>query len=101
MGPNSGRRAACRRGVVRAHRGSCRLAPPCAEYLLSVSAAGVRCDGPERQDGRMPLEGTYEPSPDSWVREQVELYESSGGTEGNTLRDVPVIVITSRGAKSG
>ncbi|WP_320778348.1 nitroreductase family deazaflavin-dependent oxidoreductase [Streptomyces sp. CRN 30] len=51
----------------------------------------------------MPLEGEYEPSPTDWVREQVELYESSGGTEGTTLRDtgLPVIVLTTRGAKSG
>lgn len=49
----------------------------------------------------MPLEGEYEPSPEQWVRDQVELYESSGGTEGTTLRDMPVIVLTTRGAKSG
>ncbi|MFJ4199865.1 nitroreductase family deazaflavin-dependent oxidoreductase [Streptomyces sviceus] len=51
----------------------------------------------------MPLEGEYEPSPTQWVREQVELYESSGGTKGNTLMDtgMPVIVLTTRGAKSG
>jgi deazaflavin-dependent oxidoreductase (nitroreductase family) len=37
------------------------------------------------------------------VREQVELYESSGGTKGTTLLDtgLPVVVLTSRGAKSG
>ncbi|MGP4083721.1 nitroreductase family deazaflavin-dependent oxidoreductase [Streptomyces sp. KR55] len=51
----------------------------------------------------MPLEGEYEPSPTQWVREQVELYESSGGTKGTTLQDtsMPVIVLTTRGAKSG
>ena len=51
----------------------------------------------------MPLEGEYEPSPTQWVREQVELYESSGGTKGNTLMDtgMPVIVLTTQGAKSG
>ncbi|MER6094230.1 nitroreductase family deazaflavin-dependent oxidoreductase [Streptomyces bluensis] len=51
----------------------------------------------------MPLEGEYVPSPTDWVREQVELYESSGGTEGTTLRDtgMPVIILTTRGAKSG
>ncbi|MEU6776030.1 nitroreductase family deazaflavin-dependent oxidoreductase [Streptomyces sp. NPDC046759] len=51
----------------------------------------------------MPLEGEYEPSPAQWVREQVELYESSGGTKGTTLMDtgLPVVVLTSRGAKSG
>ncbi|MER5785808.1 nitroreductase family deazaflavin-dependent oxidoreductase [Streptomyces mobaraensis] len=49
----------------------------------------------------MPLEGEYEPSPEQWVRDQVEQYESSGGTEGTTLRGMPVVVLTTRGAKSG
>ncbi|MEW1830855.1 nitroreductase family deazaflavin-dependent oxidoreductase [Streptomyces sp. NPDC088196] len=51
----------------------------------------------------MPLEGEYEPSPAQWVRDQVELYESSGGTKGTTLRDtgLPVILLTTVGAKSG
>ncbi len=49
----------------------------------------------------MPLEGTYEASPAQWVRDQVEEYESSGGTRGTTLRGVPVVVITSVGASSG
>ncbi|MCB5907797.1 nitroreductase family deazaflavin-dependent oxidoreductase [Streptomyces pinistramenti] len=49
----------------------------------------------------MPLEGQYEPSPEQWVREQVELIESSGGQQGTTLRGMPVIVLTTRGAKSG
>lgn len=51
----------------------------------------------------MPLEGEYEPSPAQWVREQVELYESSGGTQGTTLLDtgLPVIILTTMGAKSG
>ncbi|GGL10655.1 nitroreductase family deazaflavin-dependent oxidoreductase [Streptomyces flaveus] len=51
----------------------------------------------------MPLEGEYEPSPSGWVREQVELIESSGGTQGTTLMDtgMPVVLMTTRGAKSG
>ena len=51
----------------------------------------------------MPLEGEYEPSPAQWVRDQVELYESSGGTKGTTLMDtgMPVILLTTVGAKSG
>jgi deazaflavin-dependent oxidoreductase (nitroreductase family) len=49
----------------------------------------------------MPLDGEYEPSPAQWVRDQVDLYERSGGTEGTTLRGLPVIVLTTRGAKSG
>lgn len=49
----------------------------------------------------MPLQGEYEPSPTQWVRDQVELYENSGGTEGTTMRDMPVVVLTSLGARSG
>jgi F420H(2)-dependent quinone reductase len=51
----------------------------------------------------MPVEGEYEPSPAAWVRDQVELYESSGGTQGLTLRDtgLPVVIVTNRGVKSG
>ncbi|MCU7820710.1 nitroreductase family deazaflavin-dependent oxidoreductase [Kitasatospora sp. DSM 101779] len=49
----------------------------------------------------MPLEGEYEPSPEQWVRDQVELYESSGGTRGTTLRGMPVVVLTTLGARSG
>jgi F420H(2)-dependent quinone reductase len=45
----------------------------------------------------------YVPSPSNWVREQVELYESSGGTEGITLLDtgLPVIIVTHTGNKTG
>lgn len=51
----------------------------------------------------MTIQGEYEPSPWDWVREQVEAYERSGGQEANTLRDtgLPVIIITTRGAKTG
>jgi deazaflavin-dependent oxidoreductase (nitroreductase family) len=49
----------------------------------------------------MALSGEYEPSPEKWVRDQVEAYESSGGTKGTTLRGVPVVVVTSLGARSG
>ncbi len=51
----------------------------------------------------MALDGEYEPSPVGWVREQVETYERSGGTEGDTLRDtgMPVIIVTTRGNRSG
>ena len=45
----------------------------------------------------------YIPPTLDWVREQVELYESSGGTEGITLRDtgLPCIIITHKGGKTG
>ncbi|CAN5750269.1 MAG: nitroreductase family deazaflavin-dependent oxidoreductase [Iamia sp.] len=51
----------------------------------------------------MPIEGEYEPSPQDWVREQVAEYEASGGERANTLLDtgLPVIIVTTRGNKSG
>jgi F420H(2)-dependent quinone reductase len=49
----------------------------------------------------MPLSGDYEPSAASWARDQVDLYERSGGTEGNQLDGKPVIILTSVGAKTG
>jgi F420H(2)-dependent quinone reductase len=51
----------------------------------------------------MPLQGEYEPSTARWVRDQVEEYESSGGTKGTTLRDtgLPVVIVTNIGAASG
>jgi F420H(2)-dependent quinone reductase len=50
----------------------------------------------------MPLTGEYAPSESDFARNQVDLYESSGGTEGTTNPGgEPVIVLTSVGAKSG
>ena len=45
----------------------------------------------------------YIPSTADWVREQVEIYEGSGGTQGTTLRDtgLPVIIVTNRGNQTG
>jgi len=45
----------------------------------------------------------YIPSPREWVRDQVELYERSGGIDGTTLRDtgLPVIIVTHTGNKTG
>ena len=42
----------------------------------------------------------YIPSPTRWVAEQVELYESSGGTQGTTLRGLPVVIVTNQGSKT-
>ena len=45
----------------------------------------------------------YIPTPIDWVREQVELYESSGGKKGTTLRDtgLPCVLVTHTGNKTG
>ncbi|HEV2127931.1 MAG TPA: nitroreductase family deazaflavin-dependent oxidoreductase [Thermomicrobiales bacterium] len=49
----------------------------------------------------MPLTGEYAPSTSDWAREQAERFEASGGTEANTLRGMPIILLTTVGAKSG
>jgi deazaflavin-dependent oxidoreductase (nitroreductase family) len=49
----------------------------------------------------MPLSGEYAPSTADWARKQAEQYEASGGTIAGELRGLPVIVLTSVGAKSG
>lgn len=49
----------------------------------------------------MPLTGEYEPSTSDWARKQAELYEATDGAEGGELRGMPVIVLTTVGAKSG
>jgi deazaflavin-dependent oxidoreductase (nitroreductase family) len=49
----------------------------------------------------MPLTGEYAPSTSDWAREQAETYENSGGAEGTSLQGKPVILLTTRGAKTG
>jgi len=49
----------------------------------------------------MTLTGEYEPSPSEWVRKQVATYEATGGQQDNMIQGRPIVVITSRGAKSG
>ncbi|MEV0551219.1 nitroreductase family deazaflavin-dependent oxidoreductase [Nocardia salmonicida] len=49
----------------------------------------------------MPLTGEYAPSTSDWAREQAETYENSGGAEGTSLQGKPVILLTTKGAKSG
>jgi deazaflavin-dependent oxidoreductase (nitroreductase family) len=51
----------------------------------------------------MPITGEYEPSSWDWVRDQVAEYEATGGQSANTLMDtgIPIIVLTTRGNKSG
>jgi deazaflavin-dependent oxidoreductase (nitroreductase family) len=43
----------------------------------------------------------YAASPQQWVRDQVAKYESTGGAEGNTLRGRPIIILTTRGNRTG
>ena len=49
----------------------------------------------------MPLTGDYEPSTLNWARENADLYIASGGTQGTELKGMPVVLLTTIGAKSG
>src|SRR5512144_181951 len=49
----------------------------------------------------MPLTGEYEPSSSDWVRDQVEQILRTGTTDGVTISDRAVVLMTYRGAKTG
>jgi F420H(2)-dependent quinone reductase len=49
----------------------------------------------------MPLSGEYAPSTSDWAREQADKYAESGGTDGTELNGMPVILLTTVGAKTG
>jgi deazaflavin-dependent oxidoreductase (nitroreductase family) len=49
----------------------------------------------------MDADSEYSPSPRDYVRETVDLYESTDGAEGNTMQGRPIIILTTVGAKTG
>jgi deazaflavin-dependent oxidoreductase (nitroreductase family) len=49
----------------------------------------------------MPLEGEYAPSPLDWSREQADKYAESGGTDAADMKGMPIILLTTVGAKTG
>lgn len=49
----------------------------------------------------MPLQGEYAPSTSDWAREQAEKIVETGGKEGTSLRGMPVVLLTTIGAKTG
>jgi F420H(2)-dependent quinone reductase len=49
----------------------------------------------------MPIEGEYEPGTWDMAARQVERYEASGGTEGTTAGGGPVVVLWTRGRRTG
>ena len=63
-------------------------------YQLAASRAS-------RYDHHVPTQGEYEQSPIKFVVDQVALYEATGGVEGGTLMDKPVVILTTRGRHSG
>lgn len=49
----------------------------------------------------MAITGEYAPSPSKRAASQVETYERSGGTKGTTMNGLPVVIVTTVGAKTG
>jgi len=49
----------------------------------------------------MTLTGDYEPSATPWVRKQVEQILDTATTDGVTIRGIPIVLVTYRGAKTG
>ena len=45
--------------------------------------------------------GRVRAQPVDWAANQAEKYEASGGTKANTMRGVPVVILTTRGRRSG
>jgi deazaflavin-dependent oxidoreductase (nitroreductase family) len=52
-------------------------------------------------DQGMALTGEYEPSASGWVREHVEQIMRTGTTDGVTIKGLPTVLMTYRGAKTG
>jgi len=49
----------------------------------------------------MPLSGDYEPSPWDWVREHADKIIETGSTDSADIKGLPLILLTTIGAKSG
>ena len=49
----------------------------------------------------MPLSGEYEASPWDWVRDDADKIMETGSTEGIEMKDKPLILLTTIGAKTG
>jgi deazaflavin-dependent oxidoreductase (nitroreductase family) len=49
----------------------------------------------------MALEGEYELSPEGWVRDMTEKILETGTTDGLDVKGNPIVLITTRGAKTG
>jgi F420H(2)-dependent quinone reductase len=49
----------------------------------------------------MPLQGTIEPHPEKWARDQIDEIERTGTTASVDIKGRDVVLLTMRGAKSG
>jgi deazaflavin-dependent oxidoreductase (nitroreductase family) len=74
---------------------------PDGDESTSSPADYARKEPPPMSVETSNMPGRYEPSPSDRVREQVARYESTNGKEGGTLEGRPVVILTSKGAKTG
>jgi deazaflavin-dependent oxidoreductase (nitroreductase family) len=49
----------------------------------------------------MPLSGEYAPSPLDWSRDQADKYAESDGKDAADMKGMPIILLTTVGAKTG
>ena len=68
---------------------------------LAPTACEIAATWASQYNSRVPIPGEYEPSPWKFVADQVALYEATGGAEGGTLEDKPVVILTTQGRHSG
>ncbi|MGK5553773.1 nitroreductase/quinone reductase family protein [Actinomadura kijaniata] len=69
--------------------------------ILRTLTDNVDSRRPANVDRSTMLAGEYEPSASEWVREHVEQIMRTGTTDGVTINDLPVVLMTYRGAKTG
>jgi deazaflavin-dependent oxidoreductase (nitroreductase family) len=58
-------------------------------------------DAAAEAPGNGSADAEYVPSPSERVRDQVARYEATGGVEGGELGGLPVVILTTTGARSG
>jgi F420H(2)-dependent quinone reductase len=68
-------------------------------FIRSATAGKISGTGPV--GAGMPLNGEFELSPTGWVRDQTEKILETGTTDSVDIKGRPVVLITTRGAKSG
>jgi F420H(2)-dependent quinone reductase len=62
---------------------------------------GIQASGSSATSSAEGAGPQYVPSPSERVRDQVARYEATGGAEGGELGGLPVIILTTSGARSG
>jgi F420H(2)-dependent quinone reductase len=73
-----------------------------AETAAAAATAATAAPGAQSAGSAKAGSGAeYAPSPSERVRDQVALYEATGGVEGGELSGLPVVILTTTGARSG